>query len=109
MHYDDVDAGAVREEFLRLIKTRISHIIYRAKEAKEKPLWMSFLCFTRLQNRKNDAKWLDKSNKAKANRRSGGKDGKANPTSTLGQKSALASLEEMVSILIKCLVLFWLC
>lgn len=58
---------------------------------------MPLLCFKKLQKRKDDPKFQNISAKAKANRCSGGKDGKALPTHVLGRKSAIRALDAIVS------------
>lgn len=99
MCYEERDQIAVRKEYLAKVKSRFRDMIYRANQSQSKPKWMPVSCFEILKKRKDDPKFQEVSAKAKANRCTGGSDGKAPPTHVLGRKSATRALDTLVSII----------
>jgi hypothetical protein len=86
----------LRAAFEERIKTRITVPINRIAKQKKKPNWMPAACFELLMKRADNQAWKAKAKAAQANRLKGGKDGKAPPTSTLGQQSAARAYGRLV-------------
>jgi hypothetical protein len=112
----------VRRDWEASVAKRLKDYIYRATTPDKKgqpkpcPIWIPEDIYAQLLARRRQKGFKEKSKKFQQNRCSGGKDGKAPATHTMGRRNAIRMLDDMVNLivikfisffdLLKCMIYF---